>query len=349
MRVAFPYNHWQGGFLDSISRAFRELGHVTLSCSKHKSSFLTKALKRVPIGWISTQTKQHIEREFNQGLLGEVVSFKPDMFVNMSGGGLYPETVKAIKQKTNCVTICIVFDDPCNPAPQRDKYFPMTLRYYDILLLPEPSWAKIIKNLTPSSKIIPFFGGYDPELFFPVSADEISDTDRIRFGADVSFTGYSYGQSAEGGYRAGILAGLDGYDLKIWGDNGWRYRFRFFPGLERAYQGARLSYSDIRKLYRVSKINLNVPSPQIFRSFQPRVFEIAAAKGFQLIDYSEELGRLVGENNTVMFRDLHDLREKVSHYLANEKEREILTNDLHEKIKERFTWKNQIRITLDQL
>ena len=136
---------------------------------------------------------------------------------------------------------------------------------------------------------IPSGGGYNPDIFFPVEEPDITDEEREILSCDISFTGESYGMLAEGGYRAGILDQLGSFNVKIWGDKGWERRFPYYSNLQRFYRGGRLSYDHLRKLYNLSTINLNMPAPQIFTGFQPRVFEIAACRGFQIVDWREEL------------------------------------------------------------
>ena len=347
MKIAFPYNSWRGGFLKSIQKSVKKLGHQTFICESYHSSIINKVLRRTKVNSIVKRATFNKEEDYNKDLYRQLTNYKPDVFINISGSGVFPETLRKIKDNLKCTTICFIADNPCDP--RRDKYFAMTLRYYDFLLLPEPIWMKIINNLTTQAKIIPFYGGYDPELFFPVLDEEISEDDKQRFLCDVSFTGASYNNSGEGNYRAGILGQLEKYNIKIWGDKGWQFRFPFYPKLKEAYQGERLNYKDLLKLYRISTINLNMPSPQILTGFQPRVFEIAAAKGFQIVDHSDELYRIFGKDEIVTFKNIDDLKEKIKFYLFHDKERNEIVNKMYKRIVNDHTWEQQIEKVFKQI
>lgn len=342
MRIAFPYSNWRGGFLKSIQKACERLGHKTLSCDRYNAPLLNKFLRRVDIKSLKVPAIHYKEVEYNRNFFQQLSSFCPEVFINLSGSGLFPETVKKIRSDLNCTTVCFIADNPCDPAPIRDKYFAMSLEFYDVLLLPEPIWKKMIKNLAPKSKIIPFYGGYESEKFFPVSQQEIDEKDMEEFTCDVSFTGRSYNESPEGAYRAAILGQLNEYNIKIWGDEGWQYRFQFYPSLQKAYQGPRLSYIELRKLYTISKINLNLPSPQILTGFQPRVFEIAACKGFQIIDHSDELYSIFDEDEIVTFKGTNDLKTKISYYLDHSDERKMIAEKAYQRVVNQYTWENQV-------
>lgn len=349
MKIAFPFNTFPGGFLKSIETSFRDLGHDTFTTKAFHSSFLPKVLKRSKYEPLVSLASQKIKKSFNEELLKQILNFKPDIFINNSGGGLFPSTVKKIKEETNCLMITLIADNPCDPDPRRDQYFPMTLQFYDIFLNPEPVWDKIINNLCENPKIIRFLGGYDPNNFFPIKSSSISDSEYQELSCDVSFTGGSYNQSAEGAYRSGIMSQFSEYNLKIWGDSGWKYRFKFMPEIEEAYQGPRLSYEKLRKLYTVSKINLNIPSPQIFSSFQPRVFDIAAVKGFQIIDHSRYLDDVFKDIYVPTFKSIKELKEKVEYYIKHEDQKERIKEEMYKIVVENYTWQQQTKELLKKI
>lgn len=349
LKIAFPYNNWPGGFLNSIKEGFEKLGQNTFMTEKFTASILNKAICRIPSKSISAIAQSIKIEKYNSYILESLEKFKPDIFFNQSGGSLFPSTIKTIQQTLKCTTIGLIADNPCDPSILRDKYFAMSLRYYDILLYPEPIWLKMLNNLAPKAIKIKFLGGYDPKKFYPLKKSEITKDDLTKFKCDLSFTGGSYHESAEGAYRSGILGQLNEFDVKFWGDEGWKWRFKYYPNLAKAYQGNRLSYLDLRKLYTISKINLNMPSPQIFTSFQPRVFEIAATKGFQLIDYSTELSDIFEGIHIPTFKSFDELSEKAKYFLEHEDERLKLSEEMYFKVKEKYTWEKQIEILLKSI
>jgi hypothetical protein len=351
MKILFPFNDWVGGFQESMKTACEELGHEVYGCTRYKSSILLRILHRISnnikIG-LENKIKESRIISSNKFLIENIIRFKPDIFISIIGQGYLPQTIKYIQQELGVKTISYVADNPCDP--NRTKYFAMSLRYFDVLLYPDDIWLKILDRLAPKSIKIKFLGGYDPKLFFPADIKNANEYHLKKLTHDIVFSGGSYYESAEGAYRAGILGQLaeEGYKIQIWGDSGWEFRKKFYPGLEGVINKYRLQYEDLRYLLQLSKIYINMPSPQIFTAFQPRVFEIAAAKGFQIIDHSDDLYPIFGEN-FVSFRSYADLKEKINYYLVHSNERIRISEKMYEVVKENYTWKNQLRKVLDNL
>lgn len=223
------------------------------------------------------------------------------------------------------------------------------MRYYDIIFVTDKIWIPSIRNVAPYAKIIKIVsgGGFNKSLFSPVKEIEITDVDRDELGCDISFTGESYGMRGEGGYRSGILDQLGDYNMKIWGDERWKLRFPYYNNLEKAYHGGRLPFNKLRKLYHLSTINLNMPSPQVFTGFQPRVFEIAACKGFQIVDWREELDEIFTEDELVTFKNIPDLFDKLEYYTRNPEKRQSYIDKLHKKVWENYGWEKCAKEMID--
>jgi len=342
MKIAFPFDGFPGGFLHSIKKSFEVIGEETFMYKPFKRGIINKGLRKVKISGISKYAVNDYEKAYNNYVIKQLSDYRPDVYFNFSGGELYPQTVKKIKENTNALLICLLGDNPCDANPVRDKYLAMALRFYDVILYPEKTWLKMLENISPNSQKIIFFGGYNPDLFYPIEINDDMSKMKDYLNCDLSFTGAGYGESAEGGYRASILGQLaeEGYKIKIWGSDKWKYRIKFYPELEHSIMGNRLSYEDLRILFRMSKIYLNMPSPQILTSFQPRVFEIAACKGFQIIDYSEELENIFGVN-VPSFKSYKELKVQIKKYLNDEELRISIANSMHDIVVNDYTWAKQ--------
>lgn len=343
MKILLPHDIFPGGFLTSMGESFRGLGFEVVNCEKPTRKFTSRVLNRIDhFGILGLKKKILSERkdDFNNHLIELAKREKVEVFFGIGGGGYRPDTIKKLKD-LGVYTITVVSDNPCDPA--RDKYYAMSLRYYDVILYTEKIWMKILNNLAPKAAKVKFHGGYEPNNFFPPTEKELNQVNKSELTHDVIFTGSSYKDTAEGSYRAGILGQLaeDNYDVHIWGDEGWKYREEFYPALKNRIQTKRLPYNELRALISCSKIYINMPSPQIFTTFQPRVFEIAATKGFQIIDHSDELDDIFG-NDYVSFKNYDDLKEKIDYYLINHEERKRITEKMYEKVVNNFSWESQI-------
>lgn len=342
MKILVVNNTWAGGWMNHVVEGLISENHEVHQIRFSRGKNLHKHLKLSSI----IQIKNHFEnidiQNFNKKVKLKFDEVKPEIFLTLNQSRLFHSTIRYIQQK-DCHTACFIADNPFDS--HRYTYLPMSLQYFDKLLVSDRIWIQNIRNVAPSSEIIkiPSGGGYSPQVFYPVDLSEISIEDRLKLDCDISFTGESYGLLAEGGYRACILDQLGNYKVKIWGDHRWELRFPYHRNLKNYYQGERLSYENLRKLYRLSTININIPSPQIYTGFQPRVFEIAGCKGFQIVDYRKELDDYFTVDEIVTFKNPGDLQEKVEYFVKNPEKRESYIEKAYNKVSERFSWETQIR------
>lgn len=348
MKVLVTHSPWIGGVFVYLSNGFEKNGCQTARVVYKRQKSALRLIKIHNIPQIGTYLERKSWSIYNKQVLTCFKEFCPDLFITMNQSSLLPETVREI-QKGKCRTACFVADNPFDS--NRFTYFPITLKYFDYLFVADRIWIPSIRNVAPKAKIIKTIGGggFSKELFFPLDEKMLTENDRERFSCNISFTGESYGLQAEGAYRAGILDQLGSYKLKIWGDERWKIRFPYYDSLERAYQGDRLPFDDLRKLYRLSTINLNMPAPQVLTAFQPRVLEIAACKGFQIVDWREELDELFSDDELVTFRNIPDLLEKVDFFVKNPDKRQPYIDKLYAKVWNHHTWEKRAKEMLDHI
>ncbi len=105
-----------------------------------------------------------------------------------------------------------------------------------------------------------------------------------------------------------------------------------------------LSVSDYATKINQTKINLNLNHSDIQPHRKGRAYEIAACGGFMLATHPE----VYRSKNGIQFRDeedfisvtLDNVVQKVHHYVNNENERQIISNNLREKYLSKFTAKH---------
>ena len=337
MRVFCISSSWLGGLMNHLTDAFAQKGFETRYFASVYPQNLLNKLKLHQISYFNRQIESAKWKQINHKLKVEVADFKPDIVVVLNNSYILPETLADWRKHNSFQIITLVADFPFDSF--RFKTLPYNLPFSHFIFTFDRAWHRPIQNIAPSSRVESIYVGFNSQIFKPV---EVSEEDKSRLACDLAFTGESYGKRAEGGYRCAILNSLTDIDLKLWGDTGWMYQFEYYPALKKHYQGGRLSYDDLFKLYRIAKINLNMPSPQIITSFQPRIFEIGACKGFQIADERDDLSALFDESKLVMFKDIHDLKEKVNYYLENPIERDAIVNNFYNDILLHHTWENRV-------
>ena len=184
--------------------------------------------------------------------------------------------------------------------------------------------------------------GCDPDVHRPV---ELTEEERKHYGCDVSFAGAGYYN------RLNVFKGLTDYNFKIWGVN-WQSRelARNVVGGEKFF-----STEEYMKIVAGSKINLNLHSSShhdgvdpTCDAINPRVFEVAAAGGFQICDPCVGLDRLYDfETEMPIYRDLAGCRKLLDYYLAHPGEREAMARRARERALKDHTYENRAKQMLD--
>ena len=89
-----------------------------------------------------------------------------------------------------------------------------------------------------------------------------------------------------------------------------------------------IDYSELGKIYRASKINLNFTMPNIREGIPLRVMDILGSGGFLITNYRKALCDVFEDGkDLVVYYDEYDLLQKIEYYLSHEEERlEIAAN-----------------------
>ncbi len=320
MKVLMANFPWIGGIASYLEKAFGDLGHeVKQVLYVERLTPYIRLLKLNQLKYISRMTLERERRLHNLSILRIAKEFRPDLFLVLNEGYVDAETVSILKRDHGTFNVCLIADDPFDSY--RFHELPYSLRFFDHIYVAEKLWINKIKMVSSSAKVFKFLSAYDHNMFTIEKANRLKGGGFEHLGCDVSFTGESYGRRAEGAYRSGILSSLVRYKLRFWGDDGWKYQLRFYPGLTNSYSGTRLTFDELVYLYANSPINLNMPSPQLTTAFQPRVFEIPACGGFQIVDHREDLFEVFKEDEIVTFRSIPELVEKVEYFLKNPEKR----------------------------
>lgn len=106
-------------------------------------------------------------------------------------------------------------------------------------------------------------------------------------------------------------------------------------------------YSEMPRVFRKSRINLNVTLRSITSGIPLRVYDILGAGGFCLTNYQEDIVQLfkAGEE-LVVFTNKDDMFNKVEYYLSHEKERLEIALNGREAVK-KFSYENVLKYILN--
>lgn len=103
-------------------------------------------------------------------------------------------------------------------------------------------------------------------------------------------------------------------------------------------------FDEMPKIFKLSKINLNITLKCIQSGIPLRALDILGAGGFLLTNYQPELAEyFVDGEDLVMYYSLEDALEKYEYYMNHEEERVQIAYNGHKKVKELFCYDNKLK------
>ena len=114
------------------------------------------------------------------------------------------------------------------------------------------------------------------------------------------------------------------------------------------YCGSVDYWSEMPKVFRMSKINLNFTIPNIKSGIPLRIWDVLGCGGFLLTNYQAEIPYYFKEGeDLVCFDGLEDLCEKVGYYLEHKEERKRIAWNGYHKVREKHSYIERIHTILD--
>jgi len=139
--------------------------------------------------------------------------------------------------------------------------------------------------------------------------------------------------------RQEIIQCLKFSDISVFGEPFWE------KIVGTPYYKGRINYysSEIGKLYRNSRINLNISKYQLKTTVNQRVFDCPLCDGFLITDFKEEIENYFEiDNSIVVYSNLEELKKKIQYYLSHEKEAKKIVEKGKETILERHTYRHRL-------
>ncbi len=185
--------------------------------------------------------------------------------------------------------------------------------------------------------------GCDPDIHTKL---DLSAEERALYGSDISFAGAGYYN------RRQMFEGLVDYDFKIWGTH-WHGSLALRPFVQN--DGAPFTTDEMVKIINASKISLNLHSSARHDAtdpegdfVNPRLFEVAACGGFQLVDMRDALPRYFEPDREVAtFRNLRELREKIDYFLSHESDRLTMAERARTRALKEHTYEHRMQAMLE--
>ncbi len=322
---------------EAVHRSFVRLGH--------RSSFLDLSPFEGALRSIGSQTSLDLHkmqlRGIFQGFLDELILArliheKPDLVVMLAQAPVSPALLA--KLKSQGVPVAYWFVEDFRLATYWESIAGLVTDF--AVIQKEPFLSLLSDRKVQHATYLPMAA--DPTVFYPVS---LSDAERERFGAPVSFMGAGYFN------RHHFLKHLVDFDLAIFGTE-WNPGDPLFRHVREG--GFRLTSQETSKVFNGTRVNVNLHSSVYHRGVNPegdfvnpRTFEIAACGGFQVVDQRTLLPSLMETDSEVfVYQDEASCRKLVSHYLPRETQRQEIGERARQRVLREHTYDHRMEFWL---
>lgn len=264
-------------------------------------------------------------------------AFQPDLTLILAQAPVREESLKRLREKD--IRLAYWFVEDYRRMTYWTRIVPLTDVFFAIQREAERPMLSAGARCVRYLPLAALEGFHEP---LPLTEEE-----RRRYGADVSFVGAGYPN------RRSFFTRLS-RDLRIWG-NEWE---GVAPVLAEKIQdqGRRVSAEESVRIFNASRINLNLHSSTCHDGVDPhgdfvnpRTFEIAGCRAFQLVDRRSLLGELFGPDELALFQDLEEARDKIDHFLSHEEERLAYAHRGFERVRQEHTYELRMQEMLGVL
>ncbi len=154
------------------------------------------------------------------------------------------------------------------------------------------------------------------------------------------------GEVAASRRRVQVLSRLQGFQVKLWGDEGWK---GLLPESV-TYCGPAGHYRELTRIYNATSVNLDINRIYQKDIVTMRVFDVVACRGFVLADHSDALADLFHPGTEIVsYRTLDELPRLVEYFLLRPDQREAVAAAGYERLLKEHTIRKRLQQMLSRL
>ncbi len=268
-----------------------------------------------------------------EAVVGVAAEWRPDLLIALAQAPLTEPALTALR--TMGITTAFWFVENVRVLP----YWRDVCPFYDMVYAIQP--AAVDRIADAGARRVGYLPmACDPRIHRPVSLD---DDERARYRSPVSFAGAPYLN------RRHLLTAVADLGLKVWGD-GWESTALAGALGERG----RFDADQMVRIFSGTDVNLNIHSADHVAGLDPepdyvnpRTFELAACRAFQLVDRRHPLPALFDEDELVTFSSARDLRTLCLHYLERPSERLEIASRAEARARRDHTYDHRVAVMLE--
>lgn len=216
----------------------------------------------------------------------------------------------------------------------RFEYWKQIAGLYDFFFVIQKSpVVELIRKLGGRVFYLPLAA--DPSVHRPLS---LSEKEKSEYGSEVSFVGAGYPN------RVVLFEKLDLENFKIWGSD-WTLpvESKLWKALQR--NGARIGVEEYVKIFNASMVNLNLHSSMDPKEMgkgdfvNPRTFEIASCRAFQIVDFRTLLKELFKEGEEIVVcSTIDEMKQLIRRALKEPRWRQEMADRAYRRVLKEHTY-----------
>lgn len=317
------------------AEAFQELGHScqVLKCDQHYESY--KILAETVSGASGQRFQGRLAELLADYIAEAAIEQRVDLVWYTAQSPVSIPALKRLREAGIKSTLWFVED------VRRFEYWKYLAAEFDIVFTIQTGASAAAIRRAGAKKVVYLPLAANPRIHYPrnLSHDELE-----RYQAEVSFVGAGYPN------RVALFERLNLPLLKLWG-NDWpkEWKQRLQDG------GRRVSTEETARIYIASSVNLNIHSfvgPSSFDAgdfVNPRTFEIAACRGFQIVNHQSPLNDLFTESEIASVHTEQELAVAIKRYRENVREREQMSHAGFLRVRKVHTYAHRIAAAVKEI
>jgi spore maturation protein CgeB len=269
-----------------------------------------------------------------QAVVSVAAEWRPDLIIALAQAPLTEPALNALGAMG--ITTAFWFVENVRVLP----YWRDVCPFYDIVYAIQPTAVDRIAD-AGARRVGYLPMACDPRLHRRV---ELDAEDRDRYASPVSFAGAPYLN------RRHVLTAVADLGFKVWGE-GWESTA--LAGLLGAR--GRFDADQMLRIFSGTSVNVNLHSADHVAGLDPepdyvnpRTFELAACRAFQLVDRRDPLPSLFADDELVTFSSASNLRALCLHYLERPSEREEIAIRAEARALRDHTYDRRVAAMMDE-
>lgn len=319
----------------AVSRALRQLGHrvreIDLQSFRPAYEQMHRTLADPRLARESSVARAGLVQVIGNMLVSSFELDPPDLVFALAQAPLDPQALAGFRKLGIASSLWFCEDFRVM------TYWKEVCRGYDIVFHVQPDdFSNPLREAGGYG--VPLAMAFDPEIHRPL---ELDPRERDPIASDVSFVGAGYHN------RRRFLPGLLDFGLRIYGTE-WPIDPPFRGVMPEP--NARQTAEGCNRIFNATRINLNLHSSPwadgvnpVGDYLNPRTFELAGARAFQLVDRRRLLRDSFEPGLEVeTFGDLQECRRKIEYYLGHEDERLEMADRAHRRAHSAHTYRHRM-------